>query len=103
MAQHDSGRTGIGDDDLDEDGQADATVDQSETGGSGGAGLTRHEGDGALARAGTPDARHPARDAGARGAGDTHAEQAGNKRFGLGTPETGGNQTPADLAHPADN
>jgi hypothetical protein len=44
--QNDSGTTGIGDDDLDENGQADATPDQAETGGSGGAGLTRNEGNG---------------------------------------------------------
>lgn len=97
MAQQDSGKTGIGDDDINDDGIADPSPDMAETGGSGGAGLTRNEGDGA------PDAadklRHPPTESGARGAGDTRAEQAGaDQETGLGSAETGANQTPDDLA-----
>lgn len=109
--QNDSGTTGIGDDDLDENGQADATHDQSETGGSGGAGLTRNNGNdvndhnernernggpGSVAAPAKP--LHPATLSGARGATDTTSEQAGGSETGLGTPETSANQSPADLA-----
>jgi len=101
MAQQDNGTNGIGDDDLDENGQADATQDQSETGGSGGAGLTRNDGDGppaALPTAATP-ARpaHAPVESGALGAGDTRASQAGVHPTGLGSAETGANQTPEDI------
>jgi hypothetical protein len=100
MTQQDSGTTGIGDDDRDEDGQPDATPSQAETGGSGGDGLTRHEGDGhphgADASAG---ALHASTQSGAVGAQDTRAEQAGtNETTGLGSPETGANQAPGDMA-----
>jgi hypothetical protein len=95
--QNDSGTTGIGDDDLDENGQADATPDQAETGGSGGAGLTRNEGNGGSVAA-QPKPVHTATLSGARGATDTTSEQAGGSETGLGTPETSANQSPADLA-----
>ena len=96
----DSGRTGIGDDDLDENGQPDATHDQSETGGSGGDGLTRHEGDGSPGAAGGPARTpHAPTESGALGAQDTRAEQAGaNDTGGIGSAETGANQAPGDLA-----
>ncbi|MDQ2823188.1 MAG: hypothetical protein M3Y65_22870 [Pseudomonadota bacterium] len=98
MAQQDSGTTGIGDDDINEHGQADATTDQSETGGSGGAGLTRNEGNGVPGGAGKT-APHPPTESGARGAEDTRADQAGaDAATGLGSAETGANQTPDDLA-----
>lgn len=94
MAQQDSGTTGIGDDDIDEDGIPDTSGDMAETGGSGGAGLTRNEGDG------TPQASvkpaHPPTESGALGAADTRAEQAGARM--LGSAETGANQAPDDLA-----
>jgi hypothetical protein len=98
MAQNDNATTGIGDDDLDENGQADGTHDQSETGGSGGAGLTRNDGDGAPA-AGAAAARpaHPPTESGALGAGDTRAQQAGVHPTGLGSAETGANQTQNDM------
>ena len=99
MTQNDNATTGIGDDDLDEDGQADRMQDQSETGGSGGAGLTRNDGDGPPAgfgRAGKPP--HPPTESGALGAEDTRAEQAGVNATGLGSAETGANQAPDDLA-----
>jgi hypothetical protein len=97
MAQQDSGTTGIGDDDINEDGIADAMPDMAETGGSGGAGLTRNEGDGAPAPSDKP--RHPPTESGARGAEDTREEQAGaDSATGLGSAETGANQTEDDLA-----
>lgn len=99
MTQSDNGTTGIGDNDLDDNGQADGTRDQAETGGSGGAGLTRNEGDGAPAKAGTgARAPHPPTETGASGAFDTRAEQAGVNPTGLGSAETGANQAPDDLA-----
>jgi hypothetical protein len=100
MTQQDSGSTGIGDDDIDQDGQADPTASQAETGGSGGAGLTRHEGDGAPERGQAPaKLLHPATQSGALGAEDTRAEQAGADRTtGLGSAETGANQAPGDMA-----
>ena len=99
MAQNDNATTGIGDDDLDENGQADGTHDQSETGGSGGAGLTRNDGDGAPARAGTPaKLPHPPTESGALGAGDTRAAQAGVNPTGLGSAGSGANQTQDDMA-----
>jgi hypothetical protein len=99
MTQQDSGTNGIGDDDLDEDGQADATQDQSETGGSGGDGLTRNEGDGVPDGEDSDGARlHPSFESGALGAEDTRAEQAGVSKTGLGSAETGANQAPDDMA-----
>jgi hypothetical protein len=77
-----------------------------ETGGSGGSGLTRNQ---AGAVAADPGETEPSRDGGeaeasgtaatsaARGAQDTRGRQAGRSDTGLGTPETGANQTPADM------
>lgn len=99
MTQQDNASNGIGNDDLDQDGRADPTHDQAETGGSGGAGLTRHEGDGADTAHAADAASHAATESGALGAGDTRAHQAraqGEK--GIGTAETGANQTPDNLA-----
>lgn len=99
MAQQDSGTTGIGDDDLDDDGQADASSDMAETGGSGGAGMTRHEGDGAPAAAGSQGKLlHAPTESGALGAEDTRSAQAGVNETGLGSAETGANQSPDDMA-----
>lgn len=99
MAQADSGNTAIGDDDLDENGQADAVQDMAETGGSGGDGLTRHEGDGVPGNTGAQEKpRHPATESGALGAEDTRLEQAGVSDTGLGSAETGANQAPDDMA-----
>lgn len=98
-------------------GQAGATLaheTQAETGGSGGAQLTHSHGeiDGARetptedlaaaassAQAGS-EADEPsgtALQSGARGAQDTRPEQGGGTGFGLGTPETGANQSADDL------
>jgi hypothetical protein len=100
MAQQDSGTNGIGNDDKDDDGRADATPDMAETGGSGGAGLTRNEGDGAPGSAGVAETPlHGATESGALGAEDTRLEQAGaNGKTGLGSAETGANQAPDDMA-----
>jgi hypothetical protein len=92
----------------------------AETGGSGGAPLTkpRKEETAASRQSGLPgnrqgDALQNAVDAAAapEGAGtaatatgpgkqDTRSQQAGIKPTGLGTPETGGNQSEQDLAPP---
>ena len=92
-------------------GQAGATPThetQQETGGSGGAQLTQSTGDIESAPAGqagtapaapasTPEADGSALQTGARGAQDTRAQQAGGTGTGLGTPETGANQSEDDL------
>jgi len=96
---------------------------QQETGGSGGEQLTASQGEapGSQDRAGAQSGAHAeARPAGvpplppqpvapadtsmhsgARGAFDTRAEQAGGTGTGLGSPESGANQSPEDLAPPA--
>jgi hypothetical protein len=92
-------------------GQAGATPQhetQQETGGSGGAQLTQSSGeiDSAPGQApgnkppapGSPPQSHDsAVQSGARGAQDTRSQQAGGTGTGLGTPETGANQSEADL------
>lgn len=80
-----------------------------ETGGSGGEGLTRHEGEqgepapdpettGDDLQGCLPQPVDSAMTHIARGPQDTRSHQAGGTETGLGTPETGANQTPADLA-----
>lgn len=83
----------------------------AETGGSGGAGLTGNQSGeeggkppqagAAPSRQGEPPAEEDTEvaDSGARGAQDTRSRQAGVSKTGLGVPETGANQTPADLEH----
>ncbi|MEW6023361.1 MAG: hypothetical protein AB1807_14625 [Pseudomonadota bacterium] len=104
-------------------GQAGATPShetQQETGGSGGEQLTASQGEVKDAQRertgraqpsaeGAPAApRNPAEPvessmhSGARGAFDTRSEQAGGTGTGIGAPESGANQSPADLAPPAD-
>jgi hypothetical protein len=93
----------------------------AETGGSGGDALTKphHEEEDDFGEAGLPgkrqgDAMQHAVDVAVQpeGAGtaatatgpgkqDTRSQQAGIKPTGLGTPETGGNQSPEDLAPPS--
>lgn len=93
-----------------EEGASPGHETMQETGGSGGEGLTRHEGE-----QGEPAPDAGAQDDGAqgcvpqpvdsamthitRGPQDTRSHQAGGTETGLGTPETGANQTPADLEH----
>jgi hypothetical protein len=89
----------------------------AETGGSGGEALTKPR-DEEIAGSGTsgktqgdklqhavdaasrPEGAGTAATATARGAQDTRSQQAGIQETGLGTPETGGNQSEADLAPP---
>jgi hypothetical protein len=96
-------------------GQAGATPQhetQQETGGSGGAQLTQSTGeiDSAPGQAADNTPAAPgsgpnpgetgdksAVQSGARGAQDTRSRQAGGTGTGLGTPETGANQSEADL------
>lgn len=104
-------------------GQAGATPShetQRETGGSGGDQLTASQGDveagdqagdrdGAVAQPGAaplvpPNPAEPAETSmhsGARGAADTRSGQAGGTGTGIGSPESGANQSPEDLAPPA--
>jgi len=89
----------------------------AETGGSGGDALTKprdeeiagsgasgkNQGDklqNAVDAASAPEGAGTAATATARGAQDTRSQQAGIQQTGLGTPETGGNQSEADLAPP---
>jgi hypothetical protein len=77
----------------------------AETGGSGGAGLTANQSGQSQASAGAAGGRQgegteendSAMKSGARGFQDTRSRQAGGSATGLGTPETGANQSPADL------
>ncbi|MDB5792660.1 MAG: hypothetical protein JWQ80_2684 [Massilia sp.] len=90
-------------------GQAGATPThetQAETGGSGGAQLTHSHGDSHDAGADKPGADHPAAPAGdthsgvqsgARGALDTRPEQGGGTGTGIGSRESGANQSQDDL------
>jgi hypothetical protein len=64
-------------------------------GGAAGAGKDERSGDTVGAGPGTDSPQ--VADSGARGFQDTRSEQAGGTGTGLGTPETGANQTPADL------
>lgn len=95
-------------------GQAGATPrheTQQETGGSGGEQLTHSTGEIDAApgqQANTqpaapeikPEADGSAVQSGARGALDTRSQQAGGTGTGLGTPETGANQSQEDLPPP---
>lgn len=74
---------------------------QAETGGSGGAQLTHSHGEDIGAPAGQAGIEGGGADSavqsGAVGAQDTRANQAGGTRNGLGTRETGANQSEQDL------
>lgn len=77
---------------------------QQETGGSGGGGLTRNQSgettnapSGAPAASGHVEAEGSAMTNIGRGPQDTRPNQASPTGTGLGTPETGGNQSEADL------
>jgi hypothetical protein len=98
---------------------------QAETGGSGGAGLTRNEAGGSRQRSdqqaqgrqgagdntdgmgGAPSSEQDrsagdsAMNAHMRGFQDTRSEQAGGSETGLGSPETGANQDIADIENQA--
>ncbi|HEX9173820.1 MAG TPA: hypothetical protein VF861_14285 [Telluria sp.] len=87
-----------------QDGSVPSTENQRETGGSGGDGLTRND---ATEDDAEQDKVEPARpvhaqsigESGARGFQDTRGEQAGGTETGLGAPDSGANQVPADLEH----
>jgi hypothetical protein len=113
----DSPALGIGGDTSGEAGSTRTHETMAETGGSGGEALTKPhkeesagsgssgkiQGDAlqhAVDVASAPEGAGTAATASARGAQDTRSQQAGIQETGLGTPETGGNQSEADLAPP---
>jgi hypothetical protein len=109
----DSGRLGVGGPTSGEQGSTLTHETMAETGGSGGVQQTKPRKEEAAEA--TPGARQPAQPesedappegadtaatATGPGAQDTRSRQAGINPTGLGTPETGGNQSEADLAPP---
>ena len=109
----DSATLGVGGPTSGEAGSTLTHETMAETGGSGGDALTkpRNEEAAGSSQAGQPgnsqggDAGQPegagtAATAIGPGAQDTRSQQAGIKSTGLGTPETGGNQSEDDLAPP---
>lgn len=120
-AQHGDTAASVGHASSGEAGATPGHETMGETGGSGGAGLTATQvaetgqpvqsggaqpGNpraGSGNRQGEPAAGEPGIvvDSGARGAQDTRSHQGGGTATGLGVPETGANQTPADLEHEA--
>lgn len=113
----DSPALGIGGATSGEAGSTPTHETMAETGGSGGDALTKPrdeeiaasgasgktQGDKlqhAVDAASGPEGAGTAATATARGAQDTRSQQAGIQETGLGTPETGGNQSEADLAPP---
>ena len=113
----DSATLGVGGPTSGEAGSTLTHETMAETGGSGGDALTKPRNEEAVEP--TPESRQSARPgssqggdqgqaegadtaatATARGAQDTRSQQAGIKQTGLGTPETGGNQSEEDLAPP---
>ncbi|MCC2959488.1 hypothetical protein LK540_03485 [Massilia sp. IC2-278] len=119
----DSAAIGVGGVTSGQEGATPSHETQQETGGNGGEQLTASQGNGeeaAVAEArdaaaqqdGTPAAApgaapNPAEPdetsmhSGARGAFDTRSGQAGGTGTGIGSPESGANQSPEDLAPPA--
>jgi len=106
--QGDSATLGVGGATSGQTGATPTHETQQETGGSGGAQLTQSTGEIEHAPGSrpqpTPDAPQAVPDpdgsamqSGARGAQDTGADQAGGTGTGLGTPETGANQSEEDL------
>jgi hypothetical protein len=110
----DSGRLGLGGPTSGEQGSTLTHETMAETGGSGGPQQTKPRkeeameaspGSGQSAPAGNsqctpPEGADSAATAVARGPQDTRSQQAGINPTGLGTPETGGNQSEEDLAPP---
>ncbi len=106
--QGDSATVGLGGVTSGQEGATPTHETQQETGGSGGDQLTQSTGDIEKAPDSrpqqTPDAPQTvpepegsAMQNGARGAQDTRSGQAGGTGTGLGTPETGANQSEEDL------
>lgn len=111
----DSATLGIGGPTSGEEGSTLTHETMGETGGSGGEQLTKphneerpeptskNQGDAlqnAVDAASEPEGAGTAATAVGRGAQDTRSQQAAPGSTGLGTPETGGNQSEADLAPP---
>ena len=113
----DSATLGVGGPTSGEAGSTLTHETMAETGGSGGDALTKPRNEEAAEP--TPGPRQSAQPGGsqgssedqaegadtaatatARGAQDTRSQQAGIMQTGLGTPETGGNQSEGDLAPP---
>lgn len=120
---HDEATLGIGGPTSGEAGATLTHETMAETGGSGGSGLTRNDAGIAGETALPTDALHrqaghlpdetdchpprserddPALMSHSRGALDTRSEQAGAYETGLGMPQTGANQSPADMEHDKD-
>lgn len=122
---HDEATIGIGGLTSGEAGSTLTHETMAETGGSGGSGLTRNDAGIAGETLVPTDGLHrgeqatqpfdahechptrserddPALMSHARGSLDTRSEQAGGYETGLGMPQTGANQTPADLEHDKD-
>jgi hypothetical protein len=117
----DAGALGIGGVTSGEAGSTPTHESMAETGGSGGDALTKPKNEEAAGtgHAGMPDKRQgdalqhavdvasqpegagTAATATGPGKQDTRSQQAGIKPTGLGTPETGGNQSEEDLAPPS--
>lgn len=107
----DAATLGLGGTTSGQEGATPAHETQQETGGSGGGQLTHSTGeidscpgsrpgttpDAPAAPGATPDPEDSAMQSGARGAQDTRPDQAGGTGTGLGTPETGANQSEEDL------
>jgi len=114
----DSGRLGVGGPTSGEQGSTLTHETMAETGGSGGVQQTKPRKEEAASatpgsgqssqpgstqggsEAGSPEGAGTAATAVGSGAQDTRSQQAGIKPTGLGTPETGGNQSEEDLAPP---
>jgi hypothetical protein len=107
-AQGDSATLGLGGATSGQAGATPTHETQQETGGSGGEQLTHSTGEidkapgsrpapAAEAPQTVPDPEGSAMQTGARGVQDTRARQAGGTGTGLGTPETGANQSEEDL------
>ncbi|KFC68268.1 hypothetical protein [Massilia sp. LC238] len=95
---------GVGGTTSDQQGATPSHETQQETGGSGGDGLSRNQSgettnapSGAPATSGHVEAEGSAMTNIGRGPQDTRPNQASPTGLGLGTPETGGNQSEADL------
>ncbi|MGJ9416459.1 hypothetical protein ACHAC9_01650 [Massilia sp. CMS3.1] len=96
----DAATVGIGGTTSGQAGATPAHETQQETGGSGGAQLTHSTGEIDAPPGTTPapsEAKGSAMQTGARGAQDTQAQQAGGTGTGLGSRESGANQSDKDL------
>jgi hypothetical protein len=108
-SHHDDATIGVGNDTSGEAGSTPTHETMAETGGSGGEGLTGNQVEEGSRQAGAAENRQGEQgqgadtvDSGKRGFQDTRSRQAGGSETGLGTPETGANQTPGDLEHDPD-